>query len=79
MIVPNDIKGKKPDWHDGNKRNQKSLLLFSFGAYTPVCSNEQLPDYEKNYDSFQFRIDEVYLCNANDFYVTEAWLKSRRK
>ena len=36
-------------------------------------------DYEKNYDSFiNLGIDEVYLCTVNDFYVTEAWLKSLR-
>ena len=85
MIVPNVILKEKigPDWHDVETKEyfQKSrVVVFSLpGAYTPVCSNEQLPDYEKNYDSFtNLGIDEVYLCTVNDFYVTEAWLKSLR-
>ena len=83
MIVPNVILKEKigPDWHDIETKEyfQKSrVIVFSLpGAYTPVCSNEQLPDYEKNYDSFiSLGIDEVYLCTVNDFFVTEAWFKS---
>ena len=31
----------------------KRVILFSLpGAFTPTCSEHQLPDYEKNYNNF---------------------------
>ena len=53
MIVPNVTLKEKigPDWHDVETKEyfQKSrVVVFSLpGAFTPVCSNEKLPDYEK--------------------------------
>ena len=55
----------------------KRVILFSLpGAFTPTCSEHQLPDYEKNYDNFRNKgIDEVYCISVNDAFVMNAWSK----
>ena len=46
----------------------KKIVLFSLpGAFTPTCTSQQLPGYEKLYDSFKaYGIDEVYCVSVND-------------
>ena len=37
-----------------NKYKNKRVILFSFtGAFTPVCSEKQIPSFEKNYNKIQ--------------------------
>ena len=39
----------------------KKVVLFSLpGAYTPVCSSQQLPGYEEKYEELRKYVDEVY-------------------
>tara|TARA_B110000046_G_C12953092_1_gene381050 strand:- start:663 stop:1199 length:537 start_codon:yes stop_codon:yes gene_type:complete len=56
----------------------KRVVLFSLpGAFTPTCSEYQLPGFEENYDKIRnFDIDEVYCMSVNDAFVMNAWSKS---
>jgi peroxiredoxin len=53
----------------------KRVVLFALpGAYTPTCSNKQLPGFDENFSAFQEKgIDEVYCLSVNDSFVMNAW------
>ena len=53
----------------------KRVVIFSLpGAFTPTCSSQQLPGYEKLYDEFKaLGIDEIYCVSVNDAFVMNAW------
>jgi peroxiredoxin len=68
-------------WHDFNVREQfagKTVMVFSLpGAFTPTCSNEQCPNYERLYDDFRAAgVDEVYCVSVNDAFVMYQWGKN---
>ena len=68
------------DWQSLNTSESwagKRVLVFALpGAFTPTCSSQQLPGYEKLYNDFQEAgIDEVYCLSVNDSFVMNAWLK----
>lgn len=53
----------------------KSIVLFALpGAFTPTCSSQHLPGYEKHYDKFKkLGVDEVICLSVNDAFVMNAW------
>ena len=53
----------------------KRVVLFSLpGAFTPICSSQQLPGFEKNSDRFKkLGIEHIYCCSVNDSYTINAW------
>ena len=55
----------------------KRVVIFSLpGAFTPTCSSQQLPGFEKEYGQIKLLgIDEVYCVSVNDSYVMNAWAK----
>lgn len=55
----------------------KRVLIFGLpGAYTPTCSNSQLPGYERLYDEFvNAGIDEIWCTSVNDAFVMFKWAK----
>ena len=57
--------------------NDKEVVVFGLpGAFTPTCSSQQLPGFEKNFSKLKdLGIDEVYCCSVNDSYVMNAWAK----
>ena len=57
----------------------KKVVLFSLpGAFTPTCSNQQLPGYEEHYEDFiNVGIDEIYCLSVNDSYVMNAWFENQ--
>ncbi|WJZ47852.1 peroxiredoxin [Synechococcus phage DSL-LC03] len=57
----------------------KRVVVFSLpGAFTPTCSNFQLPGYDLKYEEFQaLGIDEVYCLSVNDSFVMNAWFKEQ--
>ena len=71
--------GQNPfDWknvytHDLFKN--KRCVLFSLpGAFTPTCSSNHLPSYEKLYEQIKsHHIDEVYCLSVNDAFVMRKW------
>jgi peroxiredoxin len=77
------IGGSNPyRWESVNSQDffkQRRVVLFSLpGAFTPTCSNQQLPGFEKNYDEFVNNgIDSIYCMSVNDSFVMNAWFKSQ--
>ena len=57
--------------------NNKRVVIFSLpGAFTPTCSSQQLPSFEKEYGQLKLlAVDEVYCVSVNDSYVMNAWAK----
>ena len=55
----------------------KKIILFSLpGAFTPTCSGQQLPTYDKLYsDITKEHIDDVYCISVNDAFVMNAWAR----
>ena len=55
----------------------KRIVLFSLpGAFTPTCSSEELPSYDRMYNEFKdMGIDDVYCVSVNDAFVMNAWAR----
>ena len=53
----------------------KKVILFSLpGAFTPTCTNYQLPGFDQHYNRFkEAGIDEIYCVSVNDTFVMNAW------
>ncbi len=53
----------------------KRVVVFSLpGAFTPTCSNEQLPAFERLYEQFNAAgVDEVICVTVNDAFVVHQW------
>ncbi|MFC3711069.1 peroxiredoxin [Sphingoaurantiacus capsulatus] len=53
----------------------KRVVVFSLpGAFTPTCSNEQCPAYERYYDEFKsLGVDDVVCLAVNDAFVMYQW------
>ena len=71
------IGGKWTDKSSDDYFKGKRVILFSLpGAFTPTCSSQQLPGFEKNAAKFRdLGIDDIYCCSVNDSYVMNAWAK----
>ena len=66
------------DWSDYTTedyfRGGRSVLFSLPGAFTPTCSSQQLPGFEKEYNQIKLlAVDEVYCVSVNDSYVMNAW------
>eukprot|EP00600_Ochromonadales_sp_CCMP1393_P008729 CAMPEP_0174971782 /NCGR_PEP_ID=MMETSP0004_2-20121128/10222_1 /TAXON_ID=420556 /ORGANISM="Ochromonas sp., Strain CCMP1393" /LENGTH=215 /DNA_ID=CAMNT_0016221847 /DNA_START=77 /DNA_END=724 /DNA_ORIENTATION=+ len=66
------------EWRDimtedlfGNKR----VVIFSIpGAFTPVCSCDHMPSYQRLYDEMlALGVDEVFCVSVNDAFVMRQW------
>ena len=55
----------------------KRIVMFSLpGAFTPTCSGEELPSYDRMYKEFIDKgIDDVYCVSVNDAFVMNAWAR----
>ncbi len=53
----------------------RRVVVFSLpGAFTPTCSNEQLPAFERLYDEIKAAgVDEVICVTVNDAFVVYQW------
>ena len=68
------------EWKDVSTKElfgDKKVVIFSLpGAFTPTCSGEQLPTYDKMYSQFKDKgIDDVYCVSVNDAFVMNAWAR----
>jgi peroxiredoxin len=68
-------------WQDFKVHDEfagKKIAIFSLpGAFTPTCSNEQCPNYERLYDTFRAAgVDDVYCLSVNDAFVMYQWGKN---
>jgi peroxiredoxin len=76
-----NVEGPNPfRWQDFEPRKEwagKKVVVFSLpGAFTPTCSNEQCPGFERSYDRFkELGVDEVYCVAVNDAFVMFQWAK----
>ena len=71
------------EWQNTNTNTyfkDKKVILFSLpGAFTPTCSNQQLPGFEKLADVFkEHGIDEIYCMSVNDSFVMNAWADKQK-
>ncbi len=71
------IGGKWVDKTNSDFFSKKRVVLFSLpGAFTPTCSSQQLPGFEKSFNKIKaLGIDEILCCSVNDSYVMNAWAK----
>jgi peroxiredoxin len=55
----------------------KKIILFGLpGAFTPTCTNEQLPGFERLYDEFiKLGIDEIWCTSVNDAFAMNKWAR----
>lgn len=53
----------------------RQVVVFSLpGAFTPVCSSKQCPEYERRYDEIRaLGVDEIYCIAVNDAFVMYQW------
>ena len=53
----------------------KKVLVFGLpGAFTPTCTNEQLPTFERMYDEFkEFGVEEIWCTSVNDAFAMYQW------
>ncbi len=74
-----NVDGPNPfRWEEVETKNLfegKRVAVFSLpGAFTPTCSNEQTPAFERLYEDFKNAgIDEVYCVSVNDAFVMYQW------
>ena len=57
----------------------QSVVLFAVpGAFTPACSDEHLPGYDRLHDEFRAEGVDLVACLAvNDAFVMNQWAQSR--
>lgn len=57
----------------------KKIVLFGLpGAFTPICSEKHLPQYEEAIQDFlALGIDEVWCTSVNDDFTMKAWFEDR--
>jgi thioredoxin-dependent peroxiredoxin len=84
MLVPDSTFQLKngPDWETSTTDDYfkgKRVVVFSLpGAFTPVCSSKQLPQYEEAYDEIiSLGINAVYCISVNDWFVMDSWMKAQ--
>src|SRR3546814_8543335 len=61
----------------GDLFRNKRVVVFSLpGAFTPTCTTEQCPAFERFYEDFKAAgVDEVYCVSVNDAFVMYQWGK----
>jgi peroxiredoxin len=78
------IGGENPyRWQDVSSRElfaARRVLAFSLpGAFTPVCSTRQCPEFEARYDELRaLGIDAVLCIAVNDAFVMHQWARQLR-
>lgn len=75
--LPTLVDGKFENLNTKEEFAGKRVILFSLpGAFTPTCSNNQLPGFEEKFAEFQEKgIDAIYCLSVNDSFVMSAWFE----
>ena len=56
---------------------KRTVLFMVPGAFTPTCSNQQVPEFEAAYNEItKYGVDQVLCMAVNDAFVMDAWAKS---
>jgi len=55
----------------------KKVIIFGLpGAFTPTCSNNQLPGFDSMFEDFsKLGVDEIWCTSVNDAFVMNKWAK----
>ena len=62
---------------DAFLKGRKIVLFAVPGAFTPTCSQNHLPGFLENRDSFHGKgVDEIVVVSVNDHHVMQAWAKA---
>lgn len=78
-VRDDSVGGENPyRWQDLTSRELfggKRVVLFALpGAFTPTCSNEQCPAYERHFDEFRAAgVDDLVCISVNDAFVMHQW------
>lgn len=74
---PNPYRWEEVSSKDLFKRRR--AVLFSLpGAFTPTCSTNQLPGFEKMFSEFQNQgVKDIYCLSVNDAFVMNAWARGQ--
>lgn len=76
-----NVEGPNPfRWQDINTgvhfAKGRHVLFGLPGAYTPTCSNEQCPGFERLYDEFAAEdVTDIHCISVNDAFVMFNWAK----
>jgi thioredoxin-dependent peroxiredoxin len=76
------VEGPNPfRWQDrqtGEMFGKGRVVVFALpGAFTPTCSTEQCPAFERQYDDLRAAgADDVYCLSVNDAFVMFQWGKN---
>ena len=78
VLLRHRINGEFQDVSTQDLIKGKRVIIFGLpGAFTPTCSEKQLPGFEKLYtDMLALGIDEIYCTSVNDSFVMNAWFES---
>tara|TARA_Y100000816_G_C25965869_1_gene504009 strand:- start:54 stop:578 length:525 start_codon:yes stop_codon:yes gene_type:complete len=58
--------------------NERCVIFGLPGAFTPTCSNEQLPRFEELATEFaKYGINNIYCVSVNDAFVMNAWAENQ--
>ncbi|MBA4248976.1 MAG: peroxiredoxin [Candidatus Puniceispirillum sp.] len=59
----------------------KRTVLFGLpGAFTPICSNQHLPEFiKKSNEIYESKIDQIICMSVNDPFVMNAWREQIEK
>lgn len=84
VVVPKDITwpvrvdGEWSELTSDSVFGEKRVLVFALpGAFTPTCSNYQLPAFDELHAEIkELGIDEIYCLSVNDTFVMNAWADS---
>ena len=57
---------------------EKRVVVFGLpGAFTPTCSSQQVPGFDKLYKKIcKENVDEIYCISVNDGFVMKAWFEN---
>lgn len=59
---------------DAMFKNQRVVLFSLPGAFTPVCTSKQLPEFEEKFSELTAAgVEDVYCISVNDPFVMGAW------
>jgi len=78
VILPIRVDGEFIELNTKEQFADKRVILFGLpGAFTPTCSEQQLPGFESKFAEFQEKgIDEIYCVSVNDSFVMNSWFDS---
>ena len=77
VILPVRVAGEFQNLSTGAQFAGKRVLLFGLpGAFTPTCSNNQVPTFDQLADQFKEKgIEEIYCVSVNDSFVMNKWFE----